>query len=326
MKAIIASVKGPPLRRVLCSFLFGAAAFCVVPTNGQASGDIVWVVTAGNSIAAYNANGTALSTFNIIPEQSWPAPGGIRVSGHNLYVPSDRWACCPNMAYLYAILHCEAYYVFTTYNAATGNVIGSSWFGAGHAPAVIPTGMSQSGPIYVANSRGSIAQGESFSPSFTSTVMKAPYALAVNGNVLYVTNNSQDPNGYFYISTCATGNGALLVPYFIDYLPTGGLYGLALNNNVFGVNSALYVSVYSGSAPGVYIYDASTGLLITHDASTGQPIKEPFVSVNEPWGIAIGSPRLPPEGTQRSMSRAIKILRFTSLMPSTEVSRLVRLI
>jgi hypothetical protein len=295
MKTIITSVKGPPLRRVLCSFLFGAAAFCVVPTNGQAPGDIVWVVTAGNSIAAYNANGTALNSFNLIPEQSYPAPGGIRVSGHNLYVPSDRWACCPNKSYLYALLHDEAYYMFTTYNAATGGVITPGYMGAGRAALFIPAGITQSGPIYVA-SQGGIAQGESFSPSITSTVMKAPYALAVNGNVLYVTNNSQDPNGYFYISTYATSNGALLVPYFIDYLPTGGLYGLALNNNVFGVNSALYVSVYGGSAPGVYIYDASTGQLITHDASTGQPIKEPFVSVNEPWGIAIGSPRLPPGG------------------------------
>jgi hypothetical protein len=277
MKSIITSVKSPPLRRVLCSFLFGAAAFFVVPTNGQAPGDIIWVVTAGNSIAAYNANGTALKSFNLIIEQSYPAAGGILVSGHNLYVPSDRWACCPNKAYFYALLHDEAYYVFTTYNAATGSVISSSWFGAGRAPAFVPTGMSQSGPIYVANSGGSIAQGESFSPSITSTVMKAPYALAVNGNVLYVTNNSQDPNGYFYISTYATGNGALLVPYFIDYLPTGGLYGLALLGNT------LYVSVFNGSAPGVY----------TYNATTGAQIQQPFVSVNKPWGIAIGSPRLP---------------------------------
>jgi hypothetical protein len=283
MKTVITSVKGPPLRRVLCSFLFGAAAFCVVPTNGQAPGDIVWVVTAGNSIAAYNANGTALPSFNLITEQSWPSPGGILVSGHSLYVPSDWWACCPNKAYFYALLRGEAYYVFTTYNAATGSVIGSSWFGAGRAPPFVPTGMSQSGPIYVANrglppnNLGSIAQGESFSPSITSTVMKAHYALAVNGNVLYVTNNSQDPNGYFYISTYATGNGALLVPYFIDYLPTGGLYGLALLGNT------LYVSVFNGSAPGVY----------TYNATTGAKIQQPFVSVNEPWGIAIGSPRLP---------------------------------
>jgi hypothetical protein len=45
----------------------------------------------------------------------------------------------------------------------------------------------------------------------------------------------------------------------------------------------LYVSVYGGSTPGVY----------TYKADTGQLIQGPFVSVNEPWGIAIGSPRLP---------------------------------
>jgi len=164
MKTIITSVKGPPLRRVLCSFLFGAAAFCIVPTNIQAANapaDIVWVVTTGNSIAAYNANGTAVKGFKLITEQSYPAPGGILVSGKNLYVPSERWACCPNKAYLYALLHDEAYYVFTTYDAAKGSVISSSWFGAGRAPAFVPTRMSQSGPIYVANAGGGIAQGES---------------------------------------------------------------------------------------------------------------------------------------------------------------------
>jgi hypothetical protein len=280
MKTMITSAKGPPLRRVLCSFLFGAAAFFVVPANSQTSGDIVWVVTTGNSIAAYYANGTALPSFNLITLQGWPRPGGIRVSGQYLYVPSDRWACCPNKAYLYALLHDEAYYVFTTYNAATGSVISSSWIGAGRAPEFVPTGMSQSGPIYVA-SQGGIAQGGSPYPFIKSTVMKAPYALAVNGNVLYVTNNAQNSNGKFYISTYTAGSGALLVPYFIE-IQTGGLYGLALKNNVFGVNSALYVSVYSGNAPGVYTYNATTGHLI----------KGPFVSVNEPYGIAIGGPTL----------------------------------
>lgn len=276
MKTIIVSVKGPPLRRVLCSFLFGAAAFCVVPTNIQAAGDIVWVVTAGDSIAAYYANGTALPGFNLITLQSWPGPGGIRVSGHSLYVPGDWWACCPNKAYVYALLHDEAYYVFTTYNAATGSVISSLMEGDGRAPAVVPAGMSQSGPIYVALG-GGVAQGESYSLFIKSTVSNAPYAIAVKGNVIYVTNNAQNSNGNFYISTYTASNGALVVPYFIE-IQTGGLYGLALKYNVFGVNSALYVSVYSGSAPGVYIYDASTGL----------PIKgAPFFPVNEPWGIAI---------------------------------------
>ena len=79
--------------------------------------------------------------------------------------------------------------------------------GAGRAALFIPAGITQSGPIYVA-SQGGIAQGESFSPSITSTVMKAPYALAVNGNVLYVTNNAQNSNDDCYISTYSTANGA----------------------------------------------------------------------------------------------------------------------
>jgi hypothetical protein len=275
MKSTITSVKGPSLRRVLCSFLFGAAAFFVVPANSQTSRDIVWVVT-GNSIAAYYANGTALPNFNLITSQT--PLDGIRVSGLDLYVPSDWWACCPNKAYLYALLHDEAYYMFTIYNAATGSVYIWGFEGGGRAPLFVPGGMSQSGPIFVANQQGSIAQGESFNPFIKTS---APYALAVGGNVLYVTSTSQNSNGNFYISTWNASTGESINPYFIA-IPTGGLYGLALKNKVFGVNSALYVSVHSGSAPGVYIYDASTGLLI----------KEPFFAVNAPWGIAIRGNRL----------------------------------
>ena len=106
MNPIIASVKGPPLRRVLCSFLFGVAAFFVVPTNIQAAtipapGDIVWV-TIGNTIAKYNANGTAINT-NFITLQPVPMPnfpgaqgfawfpslGGIVVSKTTLYVAAE---------------------------------------------------------------------------------------------------------------------------------------------------------------------------------------------------------------------------------------------
>src|ERR1700740_1107945 len=50
------------------------------------------------------------------------------------------------------------------------------------------------------------------------------------------------------------------------------------------LGNTLYVSVYSGSAPGVNTFNATTGAQIQHG---------PFVSVNEPWGIAIGSPRRP---------------------------------
>jgi len=205
MKTIITSVKGPSLRRVLCSFLFGAAAFFVVPANSQTSGDIVWVTT-GSSIAAYYADGTALNSFNLITEQGWPGPGGILVSGHYLYVPTDSWACCPNKAFLYALLKHEAYYVFATYNADTGSVINSSWYTLISVP-FVPQGMAQSGTgLYVANQGGSIAKGGNLY-FIKSTWTKAPYALAVNGNVLYVTNNSQNSNGEFYISTYTADTG-----------------------------------------------------------------------------------------------------------------------
>jgi hypothetical protein len=139
--------------------------------------------------------------------------------------------------------------------------------------------------LFVANQQGSIAKGGNLY-FIQSAVTKAPYALAVDGpaNVLYVTNNSQNSNGNFYISTYNAQTGLLLNGYFIE-IPTGGLYGLALSQD----NKTLYVSVYSGSAPGVYTYDVSNKTL-----PTGQLIKGPFVSVNEPWGIAIGSP--PPNG------------------------------
>ena len=272
MKTILTSVKGSPLRRVLYSFLFGAAAFCVVPANIQA-GDIVWVTT-GNTIAAYNANGTALNGFNLITEQSLPA-GGILVSGQYLHVPSDWWACCPNKAYLYALLHDEAYLIVTTYNAATGTVAGTSWFGAGRAPLFVPGGIAGStGLFYVANQRGSIAHGGNF--DFINSSVASPYALAVNGNVLYVTNNAQNSNGDFYISTYTADTGALINANFIE-IATSGLNGLALQGDT------LYVSVFSGSASGVYPYNATTGAALPN---------KPFFLVNEPWGIAIEGNRL----------------------------------
>ena len=97
IKSSITSSKGPPLRRVLCSLLFGAAAFCVVPKNIQAAGDIVWVTT-GSSIAKYRTEGTtAIPNFitEPLPGQNTVAVaylGGILVSGDILYVASVEGA------------------------------------------------------------------------------------------------------------------------------------------------------------------------------------------------------------------------------------------
>src|SRR5271165_2771347 len=265
MKTIITS--GPPLRRILCSFLFGAAAFCVVPTNIQAAGDIVWVTT-GNSISEYNADGTAIKTNFItvpLPGQGYAAYlGGILVSGPILYVATIEPV---TWARLYYLLYHPPPYNFFAY----------TW-------KIVPRGMALSGTnLYVATGQvGSISKiaatgggSISFISSIYGSGPEAPYALAVNGNLhwLYVTNNYQNSNGDFYISTYSADNGALINANFI-HKPTGGLYGLALDAE----NNTLYVSVYSGNAPGVYTYNATTGV---------QLINGPFVSVNEPWGIAI---------------------------------------
>ena len=192
------------------------------------------------------------------------------------------WACCPNKAFLYALQKREAYYVFATYDAVKGSVISSSWYTL-RVP-FVPTGMAQSSTnVYVSNQQGSIAKGGDL--YFINSTVKAPYALAVGGpigkvqNVLYVINNAQNENGYFYISTYDADSGTLLTEYFIQ-IATGGLYGLALSKD----NEILYVSVYNGIAPGVYTYNATTGAPLNGPG--------PFVSVNEPWGIAIGSPPL----------------------------------
>ena len=309
MKTVITSVKGPPLPRVLCSFLFGAAAFCVVPANSQTPADIVWVTT-GNTIAKYNlADGTAntnfitLQTVPLPMTPGWvalPSLGGILVSGPNLYVAAE-WV--PNVSILQLMLQNSPYkydwyinYVIATYDAGTGKMTSSfadrlsPMYHFPFVPAGMALSVSNSGTnLDVANYRqNSITKGENlfYINSTLSAVIKAPYALAENGTMLYVTNNAQSPKGNFYISTYSTAptsvNGALLNPYFIE-IQTGttGLYGLALQGNT------LYVSVYSGSAPGfpgVYTYDATTGSQLSNG---------PLVSVNEPWGIAIGSPRFP---------------------------------
>ena len=144
MKTIITS--GPPLRRILCSFLCGAAALCVVPTNIQAAGDIVWVTT-GNSIAKCNADGTAMITNFItvpLPGQGYAAYlGGILISGPILYVATIEPVTWARLYYM--LYHPPPYiYVIATYNAAApGNVINSNFFA--YTWKIVPRGMALSG-------------------------------------------------------------------------------------------------------------------------------------------------------------------------------------
>jgi hypothetical protein len=317
MKTIIKSIKRPPLRRVLCSFLFGAAAFCIVPANIQA-GDIVWV-TAGNTIAEYNADGTAINT-NFLTEQPirlWgqelygiPHLGGILASasgGPTPPVPTLNVACewVPNLPFSRLQPYWRSWYityVITLYDAVTGSVISGtnrhvfqpSPLNGWKASPLGPAGMALSRAtlnLYVANYSGnSITKGGNLS-FITSTssggVTNAPYALTVNGSVLYVTNNAQNFNGNFYISAYDANGGGLLNANLIETPPVG-LYGLARQGNI------LYVSVYSGIASGVWTYDVS-------NPTKAQPIKGPLVSVNEPWGIAIEGKTLYVASNQDSM-------------------------
>ena len=163
MKTIITSAKRPPLRRILCSFLFGAAAFCVVPTNIQAAGDIVWVTT-GNTIAKYNgvgpgtANGTAINTnFITVPPVAYKVRlwasylGGILVHhdptlGDMLYVASLE-----GIVDYYTLVYHPWWginsnrYVIATYNAETGDVINFDFFRYPYLGLFVPRGMALSG-------------------------------------------------------------------------------------------------------------------------------------------------------------------------------------
>jgi hypothetical protein len=302
MKAIIASVKEPPLRRVLCSFLFGAAAFCVVPTNGQASGDIVWV-TSGYNIGKYSTDGTTAIPNFITEPTAIPGPtlprypqttyagylGAILVSGQTLYVDTAERI---TFAYLYQIMYhpWAVTYITATYDAGTGNVMKFPFFGWPVFPypseKIYPQGMALSGTnLYVATVQGQVGisklstTGGVNNISFATPAPAAPYALAVNGpaNVLYVTNNVQNSNGNFYISTYDATTGNLINPNLIE-IPTSGLYGLALSQD----NTTLYVSVYSGN---VHTYAVSNPT-VSNPRGAAQG-KSPLFVVNQPWGIAI---------------------------------------
>jgi glutamine cyclotransferase len=272
MKTIITSIERPTLRRVLCTFFVGASALWALPGNIQA-GNIVWVTTPGtNSIAKYKADGTVIKT-NFITAYPYPNQGGILDSGGILYVATASQS---------------GQQVIATYNAKTGAVIKNPLFFYTQGTDYLPEGLVLSGTnLYVANhDQDSIAKidtttgtgNANFITGIANGPPQYPYALAVKGNILYVTNNYGNSNGDTYISEYDATSGALINANFIQF-PFTGLVGLALKNNI------LYVSVFggnSGIAQGVYTYNATTGALI----------KGPFVSVKEPYGIAISGKTL----------------------------------
>jgi hypothetical protein len=209
-----------------------------------------------------------------------PHLGGIIASGSSLYVAAEWVPNVPFNILARNYLSWRITYGIATYDAVTGRLIGTAKQVFGYPPRPQPFGPAgmalSSTNYYVANySKSSITKGGNlfFIKPVVNIGPAHPYALAVNGSVLYVTNNAQNSNGKFYISAYDANGGGLLNANLIE-IATGGLNGLALQGNT------LYVSVYSGSAPGVWTYDVS-------NPTQAQLIKGPLVSVNEPWGIAI---------------------------------------
>jgi 6-phosphogluconolactonase (cycloisomerase 2 family) len=261
MKTVLTLNSGARLHGALCSLLLGVAAIGTLPRNAQAE-DIVYV-TLQSSVSDYKANGVAIhSKFAATPDNS-----GLLVSGDILYVPNVNTTTDQQ--------------VIATYNAKTGALINLNFFAYPVGATYGPAGMVLSGNnLYVANyEQNSISlvdatTGEG-NPNFiqgsTEIPLAYPYALAIKGNVLYVTNNYLNSNDDVYISEYDATTGTLINANFIQ-IATGGLYGLAVKGN------HLFVSIYDGGPARVAEYNATTGALINNSFVT---------TVGNPWGIAV---------------------------------------
>ncbi|MBV8277962.1 MAG: hypothetical protein JO170_22240 [Verrucomicrobia bacterium] len=272
---IVTSIKRSALRRGLCTFFVGASALWASAGNIQA-GNVVWETQPAINgrlstygVGKYKATGGTINA-HFIPEEPWI--GGILAAGDILYVATEL---VPEGQ--------SGQFVIATYNPKKGAVINFDFFAYKQGVQYNPAGMALSGTnLYVANyEEDSIAKIDTTTGGGNADFIKVgdvngiayPYALAIKGNILYVTNNYGDSNGKVYISEYDATSGAQINPLFIE-LPLTGLYGLAVKGDI------LYVSVFGGNSgipTGVYTYNATTGALI----------KGPFVSVDEPWGITI---------------------------------------
>lgn len=261
MKTILTLNSGARPRVLFCSLLLGVAALGTLPMNAQAE-DIVYV-TLQSSVSDYKANGVAIHTnFAATPDN-----GGLLVSGDILYVPNVNTT--------------TDQYVIAAYNAKSGALINLNFFGYPAGVTAGPAGMVLSGNyIYVANyelnsiSRidATTGEGDAYFIEGGNTVPLAyPYAVAIKGSVLYVSNNYLNANDDVYISTYDVTTGTLINANFIQ-IATGGLYGLAVKDN------HLFVSIYDGSPPRGAEYNATTGALINNSFVT---------TVGEPWGLAV---------------------------------------
>ena len=265
MKTILTLNSGVRLQSVLCSLLLGAAALGTLPGNAQAE-NIVYVTEPlgqNGNVGEYKASGAPIKADFLTTAM----PTGILVSGDILYVPNVNMTTDQD--------------VVATYNAKTGALINLNFLAYPKGANYLPAGMALSGNnLYVANYGGnSIARVDvttgvgnaNFIPSGGVNPLGNPYALAIKGNVLYVTNTYVNSNSDVYISEYDATTGAQINGNFIQ-IATGGLYGLAVKYN------HLFVSIYNGNPSRVAEYNATTGALINDSFVT---------TVGEPWGIAV---------------------------------------
>ena len=234
-----------------------------MPKNGQA--DIVFVSQQNGSVGKYKSDGVTVKA-NFVATPDW---SGLLESGGILYVPNVNTVTDQD--------------VIATYNAKTGALINLNFLAYPVGVTYEPAGMVLSGSnLYVANYEDdSIALVDittgAGNPNFIQqsavNPLAYPYALAIKGSVLYVSNNYLNSNGDVYISTYDATTGMVLNANFIQ-IATGGLYGLAVKND------HLFVSIYDGSPPRVAEYNATTGALINNTFVT-------TATVGQPWGIAV---------------------------------------
>ncbi|MFY9988436.1 MAG: hypothetical protein WAK31_27015 [Chthoniobacterales bacterium] len=185
-----------------------------MPKNSQA--DIVFVSQGNGNVGKYKADGvTVKADFVATPENS-----GLLESGGILYVPNIDTVSDQD--------------VVATYNAKTGALINLNFLAYPVGANYLPAEMALSGSnLYVANyGENSIAMidvttgvgNTDFIPQGGANPLGNPYALAIKGNVLYVSNNYVNSNSDVYISTYDATTGHQINGNFIQ-IATGGLYG-----------------------------------------------------------------------------------------------------
>jgi outer membrane protein assembly factor BamB len=258
------------LPRLFWSAVLSSTAIWAIPGNAQPETIVYALQPASAAIGEYNANGATINA-DFIPAGPLLYLGGMLQSHDILYVASEV---------------ALSQFCIATYDAVTGTVINPRFFVYEKGNSQPGGGMALSGtslfvPNYGDRSIAKIdiksgAGNDRFITALRHGPPAYPTALALKGNLLFVANGDVNSNGKFYISEFNADTGELIDANFIQLL--AGLepaLGLAIKGDV------LYVSCFSESPKRV------KGGVYTYNATTGELINSPFVSVHQPYGIAV---------------------------------------